>query len=426
MGSEKGLTMHNTNILETYGSKQRTTGSPCFYLTLLYLLFEYARPQSITDVSHLHLPAVMVIILAVALVFSRGISLSDRQTGLFISLLALMALHIPLASNNYWALQNFRAMLLTFVAYLSVITFINSLQRFMTLINVWLAVHFYLAVIGIIRGGKGIGGFLFDENDLCMTMNMIIPFAFFSVMAEKSAIKKAVYVLLTILFILTNVMTFSRGGFIGLAAVCIYCLIRSPRKLVSAVLVTLLIFSVLQYAPEKYWDRIQSIQKGSSDSTGESRVFLWKLGLDIFLDNPVIGIGQGNFPFRSREYEIAAGFEEGLDGTSRSGKVAHSLYITLLSELGLIGALLFFAMLYSNYKDTFSIRNALRGPADSAVSGRGKTRLLYLSYALEASLIGYLASGIFITVTYYPNFWLLTGFIVSMRRITERAGGSSA
>jgi hypothetical protein len=40
----------------------------------------------------------------------------------------------------------------------------------------------------------------------------------------------------------------------------------------------------------------------------------------------------------------------------------------------------------------------------------------HLSLAMEASLIGYLVSGIFISVFYYPSFWILSAFVVALRK----------
>jgi len=39
--------------------------------------------------------------------------------------------------------------------------------------------------------------------------------------------------------------------------------------------------------------------------------------------------------------------------------------------------------------------------------------------ALEGSLISYLVSGAFISILYYPNIWVLMGFVVSLKKIVE-------
>src|SRR5436190_14900768 len=137
-----------------------------FYLTILYLLLEFGRPQDLAPVlASLHLPGLASALLVLALVLSGRVELSDKQTRLFALLLLLMALHVPLARNNYMALQAARYMLTTFVAYLAIATSVDTLRRFRTLITLWLGVHLLLAVHGIVKQGQGVGGFLGDEND---------------------------------------------------------------------------------------------------------------------------------------------------------------------------------------------------------------------------------------------------------------------
>jgi hypothetical protein len=141
-----------------------------------------------------------------------------------------MAVHVPLALNNYKAFEATRIMLITFGVYLGIITFTDSFERYKRMINIWIGIHVYLAISGIIKGGRGIGGFLGDENDFCLVLNMIIPFVVFMALEETSKVKKYVLAGLTVLFAFSVMVTFSRGGFVGLV-VGIYCLSGLPRKL---------------------------------------------------------------------------------------------------------------------------------------------------------------------------------------------------
>ncbi len=399
-------------------SSPRGLGLP-FYLVLLYLLLEFGRPQaSIPGLGVLHLPGIVSTLLAITLVFSGRLQLSDKQTKLFICLLALMTLHVPIALNNYKAFEATRTMLITFVAYLGIITFADSLAKYQRMINTWVSIHVYLAIAGIIKGGRGIGGFIGDENDFCLVLNMIVPFTFFMALEETNRFKKMMYMGLTALFVFTIMLTFSRGGFVGLVAVGIYCLFRTPKKFVSAVAVALLVAVMYQYAPDKYGERVQSIQEeGTSSGTGEDRVYMWRIGWAMFLDNAILGVGPENFPVRFRQYEIASGFEEGLHGRSRAWRAAHSLYFTLLPELGIVGALIFAGMLFSIHKDLRFMRKAdLR--EYPGVSQLGTKKIISLSLAMGGSLIGFLVSGTFISVLYYPSFWILMGFVVTLKKVS--------
>ena len=97
----------------------------------------------------------------------------------------------------------------------------------------------------------------------------------------------------------------------------------------------------------------------------------------------------------------------------------HSIYFTLLPELGIFGTFLFIAMIYYNFKDTKRIRDKLRNKAKMLKENK-TIKDLQLAFTLEASLIGYLVSSIFISTLYYPNFWILMGFTVCLRRLVCR------
>ena len=393
-------------------ARSRRYSSP-FYLVLAYLFFEYGRPQAIfTPLEVLHLPAIIVLLLAGSLTQANRPFQRHRQTSIFIALFVLMAFHIPTATNNYWAFHVARTMLITFVAYLGIIVFVNSMEKFNTLIFVWLFIHLCAATIGIIKGGKGAGGFLGDENDLCLVLNMAIPFPLFLALHETHKTRKILYFAVTLLFFATVIATSSRGGFVGLVSLGGYCWWRSKRKVVMALTIAVLIGAMFLVAPSAYWDEIASIRTSTQEGdTGEERIYTWKIGWAMFLDNPILGAGQGNFPFVFREYEIATGNEEGLHERSIAGRAAHSLYFTLLPEWGLVGTILFGWMAYRTYKDTIFL-NRVR-----MLSRRLNGKIMAWSSAMAGSLVAYFVTGIFISVLYYPCFWIMMGFIIALKNI---------
>jgi hypothetical protein len=139
--------LHPTNKIEAVRplrSAQAGTALP-FNLLLLYLLFEFGRPQeAVPGLAALKPSMIVVIPLFVQLLRSRGQKFTDITTKLFLVLLVLMFFHIPFAVNNFWAFHTFRAMAMTFVSYLSIVIYVDTPQRFKKLINVWLGIHVFL------------------------------------------------------------------------------------------------------------------------------------------------------------------------------------------------------------------------------------------------------------------------------------------
>ncbi len=393
-----------------------------FYLVMTALLFEFGRPQDLfPPLRAIPIPTILDLSLVIAVFFSGKASFSDGQTRLWLCLLGAMSLWVPFANNNFWAFMILKEMTLYFFLYLGIITFVNNTSRMHKLILMWLGVHAVLGVNGILHHGQGVGGWLGDENDFGMEMNVAVPVAFFMYQAAENQRSKVLYMALLGVFVMTVVATSSRGAFLGLLAVGGYCWFYSPRKIMSLVLGIFLMGLVLIAAPQEYWDRINSITDDSTMETGTAgqRMFTWGIGWEMFLANPVVGVGQGNFPWTIGEYMGGRTWQT----KSLSGRQAHSLYFTLLPELGLLGAILFGSMVRLNYRDT-RVSQFLPPPIRGTAQGRLQEKDITISHsilygnAILGCMIGYLVTSTFISTLYYPTFWIIMAFAVALRNST--------
>jgi O-antigen ligase len=396
-----------------------------FYLIIFYLFLEYARPQGVIPaLSQLHLSAITAIILALSLVILNKFRLNAPQLKLYFALMILMVIHGPIAKNNYFALMIFITMTTTFIFCVSIANVIDNEKMLSKFIGSWVVIYIFLAIYGVLHKGTGIGAFLVDENDLCLAINMIIPFCFFG--AVTSAGKKRIfYFCLSCLFLFVVILTRSRGGFVGLVAMLSYGWIRSKKKILMGFVLSMLVIFAVLVAPSTYDERIQSIvEEGTQRGTAADRIYIWNIGWDMFLDNPILGVGQGNFPYEFRKYEVEAGFSEGLYGRSRAGRAAHSIYFTLLPELGLVGVSIFLLILYNNFKDLKYIRNIFAKRKDFVIDVEA-LRFYNYGLAIDCSMVAVLVSGIFISALYYPHIWVLTAMAISLKNMVELKYGTS-
>ena len=151
-------------------------------------------------------------------------------------------------------------------------------------------------------------------------------------------------------------------------------------------------------------------------------MFTWGIGWEIFTANPVFGIGQGNFPWTIGEYMGGRTWQT----KSLAGRQAHSLYFTLLPELGLVGVIIFGSMIYLNYRDTRVSRFLPVAPRSASLR-RGTeqakdvqvVRASLFGNAILGGMIGYLMTSAFISTLYYPTFWILMGLAVALRNSTQ-------
>ena len=233
MGSDaKPISMPKLKTWAIGQPRQAQESKAGFYLVLASLLFEFGRPQAfIPGIKLIPFATVLDVLLILNVVMSGKLDLSRLQTKLWIPLFVVMAIHVPIARNNYWALMTFKDMLLIFGLYLGIVTYVNSLEKMLTLMKAWLGILGFLAVMGIANGGHGIGGWMGDENDFCMVMNMAVPFGYFLLFSATGIVQKMKYLGFLGTFILAAMASLSRGGFFGLASVGAYCWYRSPKKL---------------------------------------------------------------------------------------------------------------------------------------------------------------------------------------------------
>jgi O-antigen ligase len=400
-----------------------------FILLLIFLFIDYVRPQDIAPgIASFKIGMAIQILLFLYLVLKgKFLNFINIQTKLFLTLVLLMAIHVPIAVNNYWAFQTLRAVALYFIVYMSIISFADSLQKIEKFIQIWMILIFLCGIIGLINGGSvPNSAYLGDQNDFALAMTMAIPFSYFMFLGAPEIRKKVYYLFGVGTLVSANVISFSRGGFIGLTSVFIYCWFKSPKKILSGFLMMVLIGGLYFAAPASYWDRIRSIKEENIEQgTGEARWYSWKLAMRMFRSHPLIGVGPGNYPIVVEDYQT----EEELlyrPAYRRNmwGRAAHSLYFTLLSELGLTGLLLFFGMLVSCYRDVrrlqkedtaireIEVRQNLGHLANNSVHAASQ-KSRYMLSGIIGSLFGFLVSATFLSVPYYPHIWILIGLLTA-------------
>ena len=379
-----------------------------FGLTIGLMIVEYGRPMDIMPVLNYVRPGMVLgILLAVSLLGGSRLTRSlVKQTGVITAFVLLLFLYTPFAVNNRYAFNQAWSMTLYLPAVFSIVAYVRNVQRLRTFLNVWLLIGIYVALRGTLEKGSGGSSFLHDENDFSLFMNMMIPFMVFRAYEVKGIGEKCLFLIGGAICVLGVVVSFSRGGFIGLLAVLFIIWLFSPRKVLSLGIVAMLTLVIIFSADQKYWQEMTTIED-ITESTSQERLNSWKAAWEMFKDNP-LGVGGGNFPVRFPEYQ-PEDMPRGM-----WGRVAHSLWFTLISELGIPGTIIYFLLLFNNFRDIFWIKKFRK-------NGDEDMRLAYfLSLAFIGSFAGFFVSGIFLSILYYPHYFYLTAMIVVTRRLAAK------
>ena len=381
-----------------------------FVFTIIYLFIDYVRPQDTIKVLGYIRPAmVFTIILSVFLLRNfRLINWKIPQTRLIWCFIILLAVYIPFARNNHHAYIATNAIFLLMPFILSCICCINSLDRLKKVLFFCILFMVYQAQFAIRHHGCGTGSQFLDENDFSLYMNTWLPFCFIFFLSEKIPWKKILYGLFTALGIAANVIGRSRGGFMGLIVMFFIFWIFNPKKFISLLVIGIIALSLYLYAGDQYWNRMATASD-AQHGTAKERIESWKAGWNMFLHNP-LGVGGNNYQVRFPEYQSDY-FKRGM-----WGRVAHSLWFTLLPETGVIGTIIFLLLLFINIRDVFRLRKK----SQFYDQENGKF-FRNLSVALLASLAGFFTSASFISVLYYAHYWYISGFIASTTLIINKS-----
>jgi len=397
-------------------------GKAGLFLIISYLLLDYLRPQELVPpLAALHIPMLVQALIIFSL-FAVGFArLKARESIFFFLLLCLMALHVPFARNNYAAFQVTRNMMLQFVVFLGIIGLLDTQKKLTLVTTCWIIVAMLCAVKGYFSGGKiPSASFLGDENDFALFLNMMIPLAFFAGRSARSRAAKGFFSFGIIVLILGTVSSMSRGGFLGMLPPLLYCWFKSSRKIVTAAVAAVIgLFLIIAIVPSEYWAEMKTIrEEGTMSGTGEQRAYLWRHAFSMFRDHPLLGVGPGNYNWNLGLYEPPEGFK----GRSHAGRPSHSIYFTLLPELGLAGTFLFLGLILMNQAEARRLNKT--SIALEATTPKEQLQTLEdlknRGTALTGALIAYLISGAFLSVLYYGHIWLVFAFSVANNRLLKQ------
>lgn len=123
---------------------------------------------------------------------------------------------------------------------------------------------------------------------------------------------------------------------VGLLSVVLSLFAGRAKRLISSVVFgCVLVAGIVTFVtlfqhiiPEGPLTRVLQMGEQFKAEGFEGRGHLWKSAIDLFLANPFIGVGAAAYRFASNE-----------------GLYAHSVYLAMLAELGLIGGVILFALL---------------------------------------------------------------------------------
>jgi len=180
-----------------------------------------------------------------------------------------------------------------------------------------------------------------NEDDLGLVLAINIPMVFYLLASRKGSLVKLLCWLQLVAGVAAILLTGARGALVAaIASLAMLPLtvFRLPRwqRVVSLTACACLLACSLCLVPRSSWARILQFAQEASGGTLTHRTTIWAAGLEAFRDHAFLGVGAGAYgPTILRVVDVPY--------------VAHNTFLSVLVELGVIGALLLFALLASFY-----------------------------------------------------------------------------
>jgi hypothetical protein len=233
-------------------------------------------------------------------------------------------------------------------------------------------------------GGKGRARWIgiFDGPGVfCVLFTFVVPFVLVRMGSKYALTTRVVAASIIALMLVVTYFVGSRGGMVATLAIFgFYFLIKSKLSLRTMIVCGGLGMLVLLFAPSHL-----TTVRDSQNST-QYRVEMWAEGLEMMKHNPLFGIGRGNF----KSYT--------------SKLIAHNSFVEIGGETGIVGLLIYTALVY------FCLKSAMHARAHFPDAHSQDFAL-----ACALTLLGYVISAMFVTLE-YETFYLLLAMCAAVGR----------
>lgn len=332
-----------------------------------------------------------------------------REVNLLLLLALAVLLSVPFADdpvNSFNAFVDFLKVVLMFIVMVNVIRTENRwklLLLLLLIISCFLsasALRDYSAGLELVEDIRVTGriGNMFDNpNDMALHLVTMVPISVGLLLSTRNRLLKVFGVSCAILMIGGIVVTFSRGGLVGLIFALGVLVWKLRRRNSFLVIVATIVLggAFIMFAPGGIASRFSTIFDQDEGSSVSARKDDLKRSLLVTLRHPLFGIGIGNFILRSNR-----------------AVATHNSYTQVSAEVGIAAMALYVLFIITPLK-------RLRSLERETMVDRKKSRYYYLAIGVQASIVGYMVCSFFASVAFLWYVYYLVALGVCLTRLYE-------
>ncbi|MEL7023456.1 MAG: O-antigen ligase family protein [Pseudomonadota bacterium] len=389
--------------------------SAALWFLCFYILVEYLRPQQMYKAIDILPWGQLSIVLCFASVFvtksrSTGANAMDKMF-IAISLLVILSGFMawdPAISWKYWS--TYASWMLM---YFCIVSILNSPHRMLLFVIAFIVINFKLSQhgarsfatrgFGFAKHGLSGAGWFHNSGELALQMVVMFAMSLSLLMGMKRYItSNRRWQILILLFPATAALTVigssSRGGQLALAAVVFLFFMKNKNFVRNVLALAIVGYIGFSFLPETQKARFTTM---GDDRTSELRLLHWGHAWEVIKEEP-FGIGYRNW---SGYYE--ANFDVELV------EQIHNSSLEAFVDLGYLGgALVHVAILMSLIMNRRTRREMQRfgGPKGDAMAS--------IAHGLNLALIGTFIAAMFMSVLFYPMFWVSFALSSALRKVS--------
>lgn len=387
-----------------------------FWMICCYLFFEFVRPQGLFPAIDF-LPWAQLFILGslVGVFVDPTVKHVRSPANVYVVIFSiLIIISIFTAYNTEIAKNKFMDFFSWVIIYFLIIKIVNTKERFYIFLLIFLVAAGKIA-IGTARawvfrgfsftswGLMGPAGFFQNSGELAILMVMLFPLAFYLYQHFKSSAawwERLVLLALWVCPVLTVMGASSRGSQVALICVMAIMFRKSLFRIKPLIGVVTLVIGLVWLLPDEQKERFS---EAGEDKTSQQRLLYWENGWEMMKEHPLTGVGFFNFiPYYNNYYANDVLFED------RGAELPHNIFVQVGTDAGFPALFFFMAMILYAIMSTWSLKKRKGDPLFSAIAA-----------GLGLGVLGFVIAGQFVTVTYYPFFWVHLAFLVSLSNVMK-------
>ena len=256
---------------------------------------------------------------------------------------------------------------------------------------------------GVYRVQGPEGSFIGGNNEIGLALAMTVPLLYFMRTRSTNSILRAFMTVWAFLTAFAAIGTQSRGAMLGMGAMAAFVWVNSRNKFFTAVMLGITVYSIANFMPQSWYDRMGTIEHSDEDASAQGRINAWWVAWNVANDR---FFGGGFECFQWPTFKIYAPNPDNVHDV-------HSVFFEVLGEHGFVGLAIFLLLGLCTWLSAgWTARRARKIPGSAWISD--------MMRMVQCSLIAYATAGLFLGLAYFDYYYTLVIIVIATTWLVKR------